>query len=153
MMRVLKDIKELLEEELKTIRKKGTITQNELDGIYKMVETIKHIDEICDDYDHDEYDRNYSGRSNRENRYSGTYSVAVHDPNMMPMDYMYSSNGPRSGDRMYSGRHMGHMGRYGTYSREGATSHMIGRLEEMMDQANNEHEREAIRTCIDKLSW
>lgn len=152
-MKVLKDIKELLEEELKEIKKRGSFTPADLEIVHKAVETVKLIDEICDEDEDKEYEKEYSGKMNR--MYSRRYMPLPEDH--YDHNGWYSGNGTRAGERVYSNNYSGcysgnrdHMGRY---SREGATSHMIARLEEMLDNTCSEREREAIRSCIDKLSW
>lgn len=165
-MKVLEDIKELLEEELKEIKKRGTFTPAELEVVHKSVETIKLIDEICEEDENKEYEKEYSGRMSR--MYSGhrmpMMPTMLEDRSVYRDDGYtyggYSSNGPRSGDRVYTTNYSGcysgtntNRDSMGRYSREGATSHMIGRLEEMLNNACSERERDAIRSCIDKLSW
>lgn len=156
-MRILKDIKEILEEELMQIKNKGISSPAQLEGIHKAVETIKYIDEICainDDSDfNDEYSgrygRNYArtgrqnyGRFNSGNSYGGRMSGCY--------EYPVMDNGRGGG--MFD-QPMGRYSSYGRYSREGATSEMVERLHEMMEQTGDEREREAIKSCIDKLSW
>lgn len=165
-MKVLKDIKELIEEELKTIKKKGSLTPAELESVHKAVETIKYIDEICDGdkMDYEPEEEGYSGRSyrGRMGRYSGHYMPLIEDHGYNYNDYNNSyGHGFRMnsyGDRSYDGqnRHSGcysnsYDGRNHMYSREGATSNMVSRLESMMDSACSEYERDAIRSCINKL--
>lgn len=157
-MRVLKDIKELLEDELKELKKKGTITPTELDSIHKVVETIKDIDEMCEKDRENEYEDEYSGRRmGRVNmNYSGTHRPMLdgpHYPAVYDNDYSW-------GEGRYSGRNQNRdsMGRYSSgydrrYSRESATNRMIDKLEDMMNEASTENEREAIRNCINKLTW
>lgn len=142
-MKVLKDIKELLEEELKDIKKKGSLSPAELENVHKAVETIKYIDEICGDKMMPEMeDEGYSGYSMRHGRMTGHYTPLIEDHS-----YDYQPRYSYSGRRRYSG--CNDTGRL--YSREGATSNMISRLEDMMDSACTEHEREAIASCINKL--
>lgn len=139
-MKILMEIRELLEEELKDIKKRGSISTTELDGVKKAVETIKYIDEIC------RHSSNGSDAEEYGNKYSGMYKMPLDNYSILYDDNRYSR------DREYSGRGMrGMRGRM--YSRDGATSHMVDKLEGMMDQATNDREREAIQTCIDKLSW
>lgn len=45
-MKVLEDMKELLEDELKKVVKKGDISPTELDNVYKAVKTVNYIDAI-----------------------------------------------------------------------------------------------------------
>ena len=81
---------------------------------------------------------------------NGNQSDILQAMNTANMTQMQNTNTLAMGlQNCYSGNR-DHMGRY---SREGATSHMIARLEEMLDNTCSEREREAIRSCIDKLSW
>jgi len=50
---------------------------------------------------------------------------------------------------MNNGRYSSYNNRY---SRDGATSHMVEKLNRMMEQSNDEAEREAIMDCIQRLS-
>ena len=58
----LYDICEMLEDELREIVKKGDISPNELDRVYKAVDIIKDIKtvEAMEDYSYDGYSRDYS---------------------------------------------------------------------------------------------
>lgn len=124
-MKILKDVKELLVDEIKDIYAKGNMTPTDLEMINKAVETIKDIEEIC--AMGDSYDDGYSGCYSR--RYYGNYS------------------------NDYSGRRGGRYSNYDRrYSREGANTHMIEKLEDIMDQASTSQEREIIKSCIDRLS-
>ena len=127
-MRILKDVKELLTDEIKEIYTKGNITPTDLEMINKAVETIKDIEEICAMNDSD-YEEGYSGCNNRR-YYSGDYSGSRRNGR-------YSSYG-RNYDRRYS--------------RDGANTHMIEKLEDIMDSAPTNQEREIIKSCIDRLS-
>ena len=69
-MKILEDVKEMLEDELKEIKKKGTRTPAEYEFIKTAVETIGKIDDICEK---DWEEEGYSG-----GRYYG---------HNMPMDY------------------------------------------------------------------
>ena len=142
-MKVLYDIKEILEEELEGMKNLGGLNPALLDSVHKAVETIKYIDEICKD---GQYDYGYSGCGRG--------------------GYMRGNSGGRSMNGRYSGRVIqepyyydqgyGMNGRYSSYnnrySRDGATSHMVEKLNRMMEQTNDEVEREAIMDCIQRLS-
>lgn len=153
-MRVLEEIRELIEDELKDIKKKGCITPQELENVRKAAETIMYIEDICD-RDMNKHDSDYSGR-----RYNHMYS-GCSGTYRRPMDYDSYEN-RYSSDNGYSGRNRNRdsMGRYSSYgydhddmySREGATSSMIERLETMLDAAPSDREKEAIRGCIINLT-
>lgn len=154
-MRILKDIKEILEEELMQIKNKGISSPAQLEGIHKAVETIKYIDEICAINDDSDFNEEYSGRSGRNyarggRQNYGRFNQGNSYDGRMSGYYEYPMNNGRNG--MFD-QPMGRYSSYGRYSREGATSEMVERLHEMMDQAGDEREREAIKSCIEKLSW
>lgn len=163
-MKVLSDIKDLIEEELKDIKKRGSLTPAELESVYKAVQTIKYIDDICDkDNKENEFDENgYSGRMSGYHMkpsmmYSGSYVPMIDDSayttaayHMRPNYDNYRANSGCYDRDRYSGR-SDYSDRNHMYTREGATSHMVSKLEDMMDTACTERERDAIRSCINKL--
>ena len=131
-MKVLEDIKEMLEDELKEVKKRGTHTPAEYEFIHTAVQTIGEIQDICERHNFGEeysggYNGNYSGRN--YNRGGGYYSGS----NMMPMN-----------------PHTDNSSRY--YSGDSSKRRIIRELEEMIDRASTDYERETIRSCIDKLS-
>lgn len=148
-MKILEEMKELIEDELKAIKKKGTLTPAELDSVHKAVETIKYIDELCCE---EEYDaKGYSGRYYSGNNvpmdwnrsYSGsdgTWNANIND--------RYSSNGHHSGEKVYDNYSYA-----GRYSREGARSNMMNKLEDMLKYADNERDRAMIQSWMDRLTW
>ena len=122
----------------------------QLDGIHKAVETIKYIDEICKN-DGGHYNNEYSGRMMR---YRGGYSYGDVGKGGTNWNGNYSGCYPEPyyydpGYRMSNGRYSSYNNRY---SRDGATTHMIDKLNRMLDQTNNETEKEAILDCIQRLS-
>lgn len=138
-MRYLEELKDMLCKELEEFAEKGELSAGALETVHKLTDTIKNIDKIEMYKDIGGYseDDGYIMRSNydRENSYAnrGKHYVRGH----------YSRDG--GGD--YSMRR----DRDGRYSRDDGKHHMIERLEEMMDQADSEKEREAIRHCISKI--
>lgn len=122
-MKVLKDVEKLLCDVVEDVSNKGNVTPTDIEMMNKAVETIKHIEEICN---MNNYEEGYSGcnYSRYNNSYSGNRG-------------RYSSYG-RNYDRRYSG--------------EDETSHMIEKLEDIMDSTTNNHDREIIKSCINKLS-
>lgn len=138
-MRYLDDLKDMLCKELEELAEKGELSAGDLETIHKLTSSIKNIDKIEMFKDIGEYseDDGYVMRSDydRGNSYAnrGKHYVRGH----------YS----RDGSRDYSMRR----GRDGRYSRDDGKHHMIERLESMMDEAESEKEREAIRHCISKI--
>lgn len=131
-MKILKDVKELLSDTVKEIYNKGNLTPTDIEVINKSVEAIKFIEEIC--AMNDEYEDGYSGcnYSRRSMNYDGGYSGRRNG--------RYSSYGydNRNYDRRYSG--------------ENGNPRMIEKLEDLMESATNNHERDIIKSCIEKLS-
>lgn len=223
-MKAMEELKELLEEELKKIAKKGDITPTELESVYKAVDvikdiaTIKAMEESSSDETSEQYMRRsgYSqddGQSGRmmwypymdspvwnQNRsmnsmagnQGGSYRGDSYDGHGMSNDGSYrgsyeggsndggsynaydgASNARRGrdgdGDGQYSERRgRDRMGRftsrdggsyessngsyaYRGYSRHTAKERMMGKLESMLEDAQTEKERMAIRQCLEEL--
>lgn len=158
-MKVLWDIQDMLEDELKSISKKDEISSMDLDNIYKMVDIVKDITTVdamkkaeqegySRDYARD-YSRGYSeDYANAYGSYRGSY------------DGSYARRGrDGDGDGRYSEdssyrRGRDAMGRY-TSRDDGYSGHskdeMIQHLEEMMRNARNEDERESYRRAIEQM--
>lgn len=115
-MRVLEDMCELLEAELKQIAKKEDITPQELDNAYKAVDIIKDIETI-------------KAMKKSEGSY-GDYSMR------MPYSYDYSMEYPGGYSRARGGRDADNDGRYNEsmargYSRHDDREHLMEKIEEM----------------------
>lgn len=136
-MEYMKDLKEKLCEELKDIARKGELSAGDLETVHKLTDTIKNIDKI----DILEDDGEYSQAGDWEMAGRGTYNRG----------------------NSYRGRKRDSMGRYSRdgymmpyrdgrmYSRADAKDHMMGELEEAMDAATTEREREIIKRAMDQL--
>jgi len=130
-MRVLDDICELLEDELKEITKKGDISPVELDNVYKSVDIIKDIETVkamkqggySNASDGGSYGNSYG------NSYDGSYGPY----------YSYNDGGMSRGDGYSERRGRDAMGRYTSrdggnsreYSRATETENLKKELEEM----------------------
>lgn len=72
-MRMLYDIKDKMEDELKKICRKEDMSQVDLDNVYKMIDIVKDVTTIEamneSDYSKD-YSKDYSRRSSRDDGYS-----------------------------------------------------------------------------------
>lgn len=88
-MKALEDLKELLVDQIKRVTKKGDITPNELDSMYKSVDIIKDISTIEamekaekeeEEYAKDGYSR---GRYSREGSYDGNSMRGSYNGNSM----------------------------------------------------------------------
>lgn len=128
-MKALYDLKEKLQDELEEIAHKPEMGAGDLDLVHKLTDTIKNIDKICmleeGGHSHmDEGGRNSydDGNSYRKHYVRGHYS--------------------RENGRGYS---------RGGYSRDGGKDQMMDQLEDMLNDAGSEKERQAIQRCISQL--
>ena len=125
------ELKEKLCEELEEIARKGDLGAGDLEIVHKLTDTIKNIDKI----EMLEEDDGYSRAGNWEADMRGTYARGS----------------------SYRGRKRDSMGRYsrdgriGGYSRHDSKEAMMEQAREMMEDATNEREREAIRRFMTEL--
>ena len=134
-MESMYDLKEKLCRELDEITRKPEMSAGDLETVHKLTDTIKNIDKIGMLEENGEYsqagDWEMEGRGsyNRGNSYAnrGKHYVRGH----------YSREGYNRDGRMYS--------------RGDAKEHMMMELEEAMNAASNDREREVIRRCMDQL--
>lgn len=135
-MEYMDKLKDKLCEELEEIARKSELSAGDLEMVHKLTDTIKNIDKI-DMLEDDGYSQagdweargNYSRNSyNRGSSYAnrGKHYVRGH----------YSRDG-----RNYSDG----------YSRHDAKERMLDHLDDMMQEASSEKEREAIRRCMTQL--
>ena len=136
-MRYLDDLKDKLHEELRKIASKQEMSAGDLEATHKLTDTIKNIDKICmleDDNGHSqtgEWEAEMRGNYGRGNSYR----------------IRRDERGRYSRDGMHDGRNGG-----GMYSRAGdGRERMIEEMERLMENADSEKEREAIRRCISQL--
>lgn len=163
----MKDLKSMLELQVNQIVAKGDINPQDLEMLDKAVDIIKDIETICAMRKAEEESgysqRGYSyaaGMGNADGGYSGHwYDPAYHG------GYNYYTNGGTHTDGMSYGKTPSRMmyrqdrdmgGRYSSgsrrgYSRDEAKDHMLDTLEDMMDEATTEKERNAIRRCMEKI--
>ena len=159
-MKVLYDIQDMLEDELKKISKKDDITAMDLENIYKMVDIVKDVSTIdamkkseqggySQDYSRGSYDGSY--RSYRGDSYDSYDGRRGRDGDS---DGRYSEDGSyrRGRDAMgrYTSRDGSYRGSYEGYSGHGKED-MIENLKEMMRNARTEEERESYRKTIEQL--
>ncbi len=131
MERVYEDIEKMLCKELEEIGRKGELTSNNLDVMYKAADIIKDMHTI-DAMQHSGYSNDYS------NDYSGRY--------MRPM---YAYDDGQSYDNRGRGKYADRdsMGRYSSegYSRDESD------LQAMMNRATDPHEKEVLRKALDSM--
>lgn len=167
------ELKQLLEDQICKILKKGDITPQELDSLYKAsaimldMETEKAMkgSEIKE-----EYEMSHRGSYNMGGQSNHYPWFMYHDNDMshrgnsytMPMDHMTTYNHAYDGayagaydasmDSEYSGRR-GRDQRTGRYiSRDSEKERMIDKLEDMLEGATTEKDRRALQQCLDKLN-
>ena len=177
-MKQAKELKEILEEQVKKIVKKGDITPSELDNVYKVVDIVKDLAtiEAMEGGEQGSSERSsYRGASympmggswdsyrggsydGRGGSYRGSYDGSYRGGSYDGM----SGDGRRGRDDDSDGRYSEEgsyrrgrdaRGRYTSrdYSGHGDKESMIEDLRMMMDEASSEKERMAIMQCIEKL--
>ena len=127
-------IKEMLMKELREYEEKakkmsgGKLSAGDLETIHKLTDTVKNIDKI-------------------EMLEDDGYSEAT---DFMGEGRMYGTSYD-NGSSYARGRRYAKRDSMGRYSRDGAKEHMVEKLEDMMEEAGSEKERQAIRQCIQKI--
>lgn len=148
-MKALYELKEKLCEELEEMAEKADdMTFVDLENIHKLTDTIKNIDKII----MLEEEGGYSERIDRDVMYA--------------RDGSYNQGGGRGGNRGGGGGRSNRGGdggysmedsgarkrdRRGRYSRDDGRDSMVNQLEDMMEDAGSDREREAIRRCMEQL--
>lgn len=142
-MKVLYDIREMIEDEMKKICKQDSLTGTDLEELYKMVDIVKDISTV-----------EAMEQADFGDGYSGAYGYSYE------MDYPMSTRG-RSRDSMgrysgrggssYEGRSYARESSYDDYSGH-SKEQMIEKLKVMMREARNEEERESYRRAIEALN-
>ena len=135
-MKTLYKLKDFLEDEIEECTKKDTISSQELDGLYKMVDILKDITEIEEK------------KMEMDEGYSQSYYGKINGYRMMGTGTDDYGNSYRRGRDARTGRYTS---RDGSMSRDSEKDEMISRLETMMDTAGNEKERTTILRCIEQL--
>lgn len=134
-MRVLEDICDMLEDEIKQIVKKDDITPSELDSVYKSVDIIKDIKTIEAMEDSSQYGYSRRPYYSYDGSYEGSYDDTMRGVDTMPSRAARGRDG--DGDGRYSERRgRDAMGRYASrddgYSRHGEDTQMLKKeLDEM----------------------
>lgn len=141
-MRVLYDIMDLLEDELKKISKKEDMTSSDLENTYKIVDIIKDIATINAMKEAEQ--NGYSGEYDRSYNSYNSYAGGSYARGGNSRDGGYSER--RGRDSM--GRYTSRDGGYSGHSKE----QMIEDLREMVREAHNEEEKESYRRALEQLS-
>lgn len=131
--RTSKRAKEMLCEEIERIIGEGNSLKGKLELLHMLTDTLKNLYKI-EMYEEAEHGYSRDGREYRDRRYS-------RDGNSMDSSYGGSSYD-------YSGRR--HYVR-GHYSRDDGREEMMGKLDELMNEAPTDKDREAIRRCMNLM--
>ena len=149
-MENLEKLRDKLCQELDSIAEKGQVSTSNLDTIDKLTHTIKNIDKILETEDMDGMSQasNRNSYGGYDSRGRGRYSRAdnSYDDGGSSYGYMNAYNEARGRGR-YAKRDS--MGRYSRAN--DAKEEMLERLEEMMDSAKTEKEKESIRACMSEM--
>lgn len=133
-------LKEMLCSELDAMTNSGPMNRDKLDIIDKLTHSIKSIETVLA-----MEESGYSNASVRSYGYSGGNS------NAMSRGGSYGNSGNSYGGS-YGNSYESSYGRsYMPYSGDDMRSSMISRLESMMNEADSEKSREAIRKCIEQM--
>ena len=134
-MRYLEDLKDMVCEELEKIAQKGELTTGTLDVTDKLTHTLKSITTIMAMED--------SGYSNDGGSYRGSYRGEFEGATG---PYAGDDASYRRGRSMTTGRYISRAS--SRYSRDDG---MKAKLEELMNDAPDEHSRREIQRLIDKM--
>ena len=136
-MEYLHELKEKLCDELEEIAKKPDMSAGDLETVHKLTDTIKNIDKI--DMLEDDGDSQAGDWDDGRGSYGRGSSYANRGKHYVRGHYSregYSNEGNSS---------------RGGYSRHDAKEAMMEQMEALMDQAESEKERQAIRRCMSQL--
>lgn len=143
-MHSLEQLKEMLMSELEEFARKGELSAGSLETINKLADTIKNLCKIEMYSEEGEYSER--GYSRRGGSYAGgSYGGGGGGSYAQRRDSMgrYS----REGGSYARGR-----GGRGGYSRDEEKESMRDQIEELMESANNEKERQALQRAMNALS-
>ena len=141
----------MLYAELEEYAERGELSAGSLDVLHKLTDTIKNIDKIEMLEEDGGYSREGGGSyeggnsSARGGRRGGRHYVRAH--------YSREGGGSYDGGGSYGrGGSYDRGGSYrGGYSRDDGKQHMMQKMEEMMQYADNDRQREALRGCMEQL--
>lgn len=155
-MKVYEQIQDMLCDELEEIAKKKELTTNSLEVLYKSMDILKDISTINameqeyggysqDGYSQGRYSQEGSSRDGYSGGYYGRMPFYMYDDGMS-QDSSYARGRGRNAKRDSMGRYSREGRSYDGYS--GDTKEELKRL---MDTAQNDREREAIRSALDQM--
>lgn len=143
-MKVYEQIKDMLCDELEGIAKKKELTTSSLDVLYKGVDILKDISTIEameQEYGHDE---GYSGG------YYGRMPYYMYDDGMGGQGNSYARGRGSNARRDSMGRYSSE-GRSYDYMHNDYSGDTKEELQRLMNSAQNDREREAIRRALDSM--
>lgn len=157
-MHYMHDLKDLLCAELEDYadkgKKSGKMSIGDLDSIHKLTDTVKNILKIDLLESEDGYseDGHYMGEGR-------IYGTSYDDGMRRGVGYSYARGRGRYAKRDSMGRYSrddGYMrrdvrGMRDGYSRDDGKAYMMEQLEDMMEDAENPAEKEALRRCMEAL--
>lgn len=153
-MRVLYDIQDMLEDELKKISKKDEISSTDLDNIYKMVDIVKDVTtvEAMHKAEQEGYSRDYARDYSRgySEDYADAYGSYARRGRDGDGDGRYSEDSSYRRGRDAMGRYTSRDS-YDGYSRH-SKEEIVDHLKEMMRNARSDEERETYRKTIEQLN-
>lgn len=132
-MEYMYELKDKLCKELDEIARKPEMGAGDLEIVHKLTDTIKNLDKI---------------EMLEEGEYSQSRDWDFPNRTVYDKDNSYANRGKHYVRGHYSRERRDSRGRY---SREGAKDQMMEQMEEMMDSATTDREREIIRRAMDQL--
>lgn len=123
------NLRDMLEQEVTEIERKGNLDAQSLDHLYKLMATLKNTDKCIEREEGASYGRNYDIR--------GSYG----DMSMMPS---YERSGRYSRDNFRDSS-------YRMRSYDDSRQKMMDKLNMLMNEATNENERQAIMDCMNRM--
>lgn len=141
MQEILEELKQVLKKDIKKVVDKGDVTPTEVETLTKALCLYDMVEERL------MLENGYAGFSND---YSQRYYRDGGSYEMMPDPYSYDGNSYRRGRSQTTGRYMSR-GQNGGRSGHSINDRMIAKLEEMVDQAPNDYERQQILRQIEKM--
>ena len=163
-MKEMHKLKEMLERELHELGEKGKLSAGDVDTIYKLASSVKNLDRI-EMYSEENgrgrrsYDGGMSYRGGNwqaEGEYGDSYEDGMSNARR-GMHYVrghYSRDGGNydgGGSSYREGSYEGGRSSRRGYSRDEGKEEMMGMLDDMMNQADSEKQREALRRCREEL--
>ena len=139
-------IKDLVYNELDEFGRYEQLNKEAVCMIGELVDILKDIGTV-EMFEEENNDLYYNGDDGYSQGYSQGYSYRN-----MPRRYSYNGNGNsyRGGRSMNNGSSYGRRYR-GGYSREDGKEYLIQKLENLMNESNDEQDRHAIQRLIDQM--